>query len=170
MRSQKEQWIRDLPRSRMVYPSSAGDQLKYWLWRLYTPFHPLVRNTSFRLGGKLLIGSVAPEVRYEGRQDFLIGTLRPEYSVRELVCFLVAQGFGNHFIAWKDSDELVSLRRVTDFRHQHHIRVFRDGEVRCHYEYTPEYRPVRHLVRVGFEDRTPEFRDLLQDWIVPSSA
>jgi len=170
MRSQKEQWVRDLPRSRMVYPTAAHNQLKYWFWRVYTPLHPFVRNTSHRLGiGTLLIKAVAPEMRHEGRQDFLVGTLDPKHSLQDFVSFLISQGFGNHFIAWKDADEVVSLRRTVSFKHQYHIRVFKDGEVRCHYEYTPEYRPIRHFVRVGFEDRTPEFQNLLQDWIVPAT-
>jgi hypothetical protein len=97
-----------------------------------------------------------------------MGTLNPSRSVREFVTFLVGQGFGNHFIAWRDTDELVSLRKTVGFRYQYHVRVFEDGEVRCHYEYTPEYRPFRHLIQIGFEDRTPEFMEILRDWIVPS--
>lgn len=153
----------------MVYPEAPADQLKYWFWRLYTPLHPLVRDVSSRFGiSKVLMWYAVPEGKYTGRQDFLIGTLDPSRSVRDFVSFLVSQGFGNHFVAWKDSDELVSLRRVADFRHQYHIRIFKDGEVRCHFEYTPEYRPVRHLVRVGFEDRTPEFKTIVRDWVVPA--
>lgn len=152
----------------MVYPSTPHDRLKYWFWRAYTPLHPLVRGVSSSLGiSKFLIWCVVPESRHTGRQDFLIGTLDPSCSIREFVSFLVAHGFTNHFVAWKDADELVSLRRLVDFRRQYHIRVFKDGEVRCHYEYTPEYRPVQHLIRIGFEDRTDEFKNLVKDWLVP---
>jgi len=155
----------------MVYPASPGDQLKYWFWRFYTPLHPLVRGISSHFGvSRVLLRYAVPEGKYTGRQNFLLGTLDPSRSVRDFVSFLVAQGFANHFVAWKDADELVSLRRVADFRHQYHIRIFTDGEVRCHYEYTPEYRPVRHLIRAGFEDRTDEFRAIVQDWIVPTKA
>ncbi|HQT83187.1 MAG: hypothetical protein B7W98_02205 [Parcubacteria group bacterium 20-58-5] len=154
----------------MVYPTSPGDQLKYWFWRLYTPLHPLVRDVSSHFGiGRVLMWYAVPEGKQTGRQDYLLGTLHPAHSMRDFISFLVGQGFANHFVAWKDTDELVSLRRVVDFRHQYHIRVFRDGEVRCHFEYTPEYRPVRHLVRVGFEARAPEFRTLMRDWVVPST-
>ncbi|MBI4093809.1 hypothetical protein HY417_02500 [Candidatus Kaiserbacteria bacterium] len=170
MRSPEEQWVNRLPRSRMVYPSAPHDQLKYWFWRLYTPLHPFVRDISLHLGvGKFLIRCVVPEMKKAGRQDFLLGTLSPTHTLHEFVSFLISQGFGNHFIAWKDTDELVSLRKTVDFKYQYHIRVFRDGEVRCHYEFTPEYRPVRHLVRIGFEDRTEEFEHLLRDWIVPTT-
>lgn len=168
MHPEKQQWLRDVPRSRMVYPRSVPDQCKYWFWRIYGPFHPFVRNTSRRLGiGKFLIKQVGPEIQHTGRQDFLLGVLHPKYSVQEFVSFLVSQGFGNHFIAWKDAGELVSLRRTLDFKYQYHLRIFADGEVRCHYEYTPECHPVLHFIRVGFEDRSDEFKMLLKDWVVP---
>ncbi len=114
---------------------------------------------------------VVPETQRSGRQDFLLGVLNPDYSIQEFVSFLISRGFGNHFVAWKDADEVVSLRRTIDFKHQYHLRIFKDGEVRCHYEFTPESHPVLHLIRVGFEDRTSEFRDLLRDWIIlPSES
>lgn len=139
----------------MAYPSTKRDRLKYWFWKMYTPFHKPVRNTSLALG----------LVKHEGRQDFLLGTLDPGRSVRDFVSFLIAHGFGNHFIAWKEEDELVSLRRAVGFTHQYHIRIFTDGEVRCHFEYTPECHPLLHLREIGIEDRTNEFKNLVQDWI-----
>jgi hypothetical protein len=163
-----EKWIKELPTSRMVYPSAPHDQCKYWFWKMYTPLHPFVRDASFRLGiGKFVLKRVVPEIKHAGRQDFLFGTLNPERSVQEFVSFLISKGFGNHFIAWRDTDELVSLRRTVDFKHQYHVRIFKDGEVRGHYEYTPEYHPVLHFIRIGFGDRTKEFRNLVQDWILP---
>lgn len=160
MRGKKEKWIEEVPRSRMSFPTALHDQVKYFFWRLYTPFHPVLRDVSTWLG----------VVRHEGRQDFLLGILNPAHSVREFVSFLVEQGFGNHFIAWKDTDELVSLRRTDGFRYQYHLRIFKDGEVRCHYEFTPEYRPLGHLLQIGFEDRASEFKTIVQDWVVPLSS
>jgi hypothetical protein len=150
-----EKWIKELPRSRISYPSANRDRLKYWFWRVYTPLHPFVRDTSTLLG----------IVKHAGRQEYLVGSLKRECSLRDFISFLIEQGFANHFIAWKDTGELVSLRKTVGFEYQYHVRVFNDGEVRCHYEYTPEYRPVRHLIQVGFEDRIQEFRDLLRDWV-----
>jgi hypothetical protein len=155
-----EKWIKELPRSRIAYPSGGSDRLKYWIWRFYTPLHPVVRDASTRLG----------IITHEGRQDYLLGSLAPKRSLRDFISFLISRGFGNHFIAWKDQGELVSLRRTVGFRYQYHVRIFTDGEVRCHYEYTPEYRPLRHMIQVGFEDRTAEFRELAQDWIVPTTT
>lgn len=144
----------------MEYPDTFLEKIRYWFWRFYTPLHPYVRDfsTSIRV------------MRHEGRQDFLMGTIAPTRSVREFVSYLIEQGFGNHFVAWKDTDELVSLRRTIGFRYQHHVRVFTDGEVRCHYEYTPEYRPIQHLIQTGFEEPSAELRDILRDWILPAGT
>ena len=154
-----EKWIQKLPRSSVAFPQSLTDQLKYWFWRVYTPLHAPVRDTSHYLG----------IVKHEGRQDFLLGTLHPERPVREFVSFLVAQGFGNHFIAWKDTGELVSLRRTVGFKYQYHMRIFTDGEVRCHFEYTPECHPVLHLLEIGMEDRMDEFKNIVQNWLLPTA-
>lgn len=152
-----EQWIKKLPRSHVAYPDSARDRLKYWFWKVYTPFHTPVRDTSIYFG----------IIKHEGRQDFLLGTVKPGRSVYELISFLISKGFGNHFIAWKDAGEVVSLRRAVGFKYQYHLRIFNDGEVRCHYEYTPECHPVLHLREVGMESKATEFRNLLQDWVLP---
>ena len=152
----------------MVYPVSSRDQLKYWFWRFYTPLHPIVRDVSAHFGvSKVLMWYAVPEGKQTGRQDFLLGTLDPSRSVRDFVSFLVSQGFGNHFVAWKDSDELVSLRRVVDFRHQYHIRVFTDGEVRCHYEFTPEHHPYLHWAERGEEERGKDFLSFCGNWVIP---
>jgi hypothetical protein len=164
-----EKWIKELPLSRVAYPASLRDQSKYWFWKAYARLYPLIRRVSYHLGiGKLFITYLEPG--HTGRQEFLIGTLDPSRSARDFAFFLVEQGFGNHFIAWRDSGELVSLRRTVGFEHQYHIRVFKDGEVRGHYEFTPECHPFLHMVRVGFEDRTGEFKHFVQDWVLPANA
>ena len=167
MSSPKDQWIKDIPQSRMSYPTTFLDKCKYWFWRIYTPLHLYVRDISTYLGIDRLKKT---DVRHDGRQNFLLGTLNPARSMREFVSFLVAQGFGNHFIAWKDTDELISLRKTDGFKHQYHVRIFTDGEVRCHYEYTPEYRPIQHLFQFGFEARPDEFKKIVQDWVVPANV
>lgn len=152
----------------MEYPTTIANQVKYWFWVVYARFYPVLRTIAHRLGiGRLFIEYFEPG--HSGRQEFLLGTLRPERSARDFSLFLVTQGFGNHFIAWKDADELVSLRRTDGFEYQYHLRIFTDGEVRCHYEYTPECHPFLHMVRVGFEDRTSEFKELLKEWVTPTN-
>ena len=131
----------------MVYPRELKHQIKYIFWRLYTPFHPLVRDTALALG----------IVHHEGRQDYLLGTIAPGLTVREFITHCIDQGYGNHFIAWHDTGELVSLRYVENFVYQYHLRVFENGEVRGHYEYTPECYPRRHMKGVNQEDRRDVF-------------
>src|SRR5262249_32787496 len=135
---------RGLPDSRLSFPVATGDRLKYIVWRLYTPFHTMVRDATLRLG----------ITKHEGRQECLQGRIATGKSVGALVNHLVGLGFGNHFIAWKDDGEIVSMRLAETFSHQYHIRIFADGEVRGHYERTPECNPVLHLRAVGQEART----------------
>lgn len=155
--SLEKRWLKSLPSSRMVFPSSPKDRLKYFFWRLYTPYHPFVRDAALAL-------RIA---RHRGRQDYLLGTVAPHLTIKEFISSLIAQGFGNHFVAWKDEDEVVSLRYVKDFAYQYHLRVFKDGEVRAHYEYTPECYPLSHLKGRHMQARREEFLVFLGDTIVP---
>lgn len=158
-----DQWIKTLPASSMVFPDELGDRFKYAIWRLYTPFHPLVRDTSVALG------IVGHERNYPGgRQPYVLGHLAPGVSIQDFVAYMITQGFGNHFIAWKDRGQVVSLRLVKDFKYQYHLRVFDDGEVRGHYEYTPECHPVLHMRDERMEERREEFLKILGDRIIPS--
>lgn len=152
-------WIKNIPRSKMGSPRTLRDRAKYALWRVYTPFHPFARDTALRLG----------VVKHHGRQNYPLGHLAPGKTLKELVEHLLQQDFANHFVAWKDQDELVSLRRVENFTYQYHIRIFKDGEVRGHYEYTPECYPYSHLKAVGQEDRREVFKKILGDFVVGRS-
>lgn len=97
------------------------------------------------------------------RQPFLLGTLAVPPD--EAIAHLKATGFFTNRIAWPDPGQVASLRRLCDERHtwQYHIRLFEDGEVRGHYERTPEDFPLRHLNNVGFEDR----KEVFLTWIQP---
>lgn len=150
-----KQWIKKLPRSRMHYPQSYVAQAKYFFWRLITPIHPYVRDFLLRL--RIL--------RHEGRQNFLLGRVAKHTSVKEFISHLIEIGYGNHFVAWRDDGELASLRYVVSFMHQYHIRVFEDGEVRAHFEYTPECYPMWHMNEVDMESRREEFLSLMGDRI-----
>lgn len=163
-------WIKTLPASKMVHPTaSLADRLKYTFWRVYTPFHHTVRDVFVWLGIRRAL-FIAGVITYGERQDFLLGHVAPQETHRSLIEHLLREGYGNHFVAWKDSGELVSLRKALDFRYQYHLRIFEDGEVRGHYEYTPEYRPWRHLREVGQEDHRIVFLELLGDRIVPANG
>lgn len=151
----------------MVFPPSLLQRIKYFLWRLYTPIHPHVRDSLTALG---VMSSSAKARRWGMRQPFLLGTIAPHETPRTVVEHLAKQGFGNHFVAWEDDGEVVSLRYAENFEYQYHVRIFKDGEVRAHYEYTPECHPIKHYYRRGcFEPRREEFLRMLGSTIVPAA-
>lgn len=164
--SRLEPWVRAIPRSTIGYPESWGERAKYYLWRMLTPLHPYVRDTLSLLG---IVDRRYLQYRPSGRQRFLLGHLAPGVTPQALASYLVEQGYGNHFVALRDAGEVVGLRYAPDFTHQYHIRIFKDGEVRGHYEYTVECHPFLHDKEVDFEDRREYFLKLLGDRIIPAS-
>jgi hypothetical protein len=151
-----ELWEKTLPRSKMVHPSSLFNQLKYAFWCAYTPLHPFVRDICLTLG----------VVHHSGRQNFLVGKIASGQSLEDVVNFLLKQGYGNHFVAWKDDGELVSLRKLVGFERQYHLRIFDDGEIRGHFEYTPECYPILHFKAADQRDCQQEFLSLFGGMIV----
>ncbi|NNM84050.1 hypothetical protein HKL94_02430 [Candidatus Parcubacteria bacterium] len=102
-----------------------------------------------------------------GRQRYHIGWLRRGATLEELKKHLSEKWhFGNHFVAWKDDDQVLSWRRLESFEKQWHLRVYADGEIRGHYENTPEANPLQHMREDGEIDRTEEFRTFLGTYCV----
>ena len=103
-----------------------------------------------------------------GRQRFHIGWLRPDRTPDEFMHHLQDIGFHNHSLAWVDEEEYFGLRindpEKRDF--QYHIRLFNDGEIRGHYEWTTEASWYKHFHEIGMEQRKDEFIKFLGDWIV----
>jgi hypothetical protein len=147
----------DIPHSALPYPEDLWDRLKYFSWKIITPCHNGVRDALLRLG----------IIHHEGRQDFLLGKLAEDRTLADFLRYIHAVGFGNHFIAWEDDGQVVSLRKLVNFEWQYHLRIFDDGEIRGHYEYTPESHPLWHLNHVGREERRAEFSRILSDWTAP---
>ncbi len=103
----------------------------------------------------------------KGRQPYHLGWLAPGKTLQDLEKHLHTEwGFGNHFVAWTDNGQVLSWRKLIDFDHQYHIRVFKDGEIRGHFEFTPESKPLEHFVEVSEEARIEEFRKFLGNYIV----
>ncbi len=158
-------WLKTIPYSTIDYPDSTTKLLRSGFWRAYMPLHYLLRNSL-----------VAFNVFEQGKPKDFLGKIAPHSSIREFVEFLVKQGYGNHFVAWKFKGEVVSLRYVENFAHQYHIRVFSNGSVCGHYEHTPESRPFTHMKgflymklgikKIEVEGRSQYFYDLLGDLIV----
>lgn len=156
----RHSWTRHVPKSRMVYPEKLLHKVKYTLWRGLTPIHPYVRDAALAL-----------KIVYHepGRQDFLLGTISPGETMESVVKHLIGNGYGNHFVAWQDEDEVISLRKADCFEYQYHVRIYEDGEIRGHYEYTPECYPILHMKEIGMEPRREHFLELLKGKIDPAA-
>lgn len=103
----------------------------------------------------------------KGRQPYHIGWLAPGKTLEDLEKHLHENwGFGNHFVAWEDNGQVLSWRKLESFEKQWHLRVFKDGEIRGHYEWTPEDKPVEHFVEIGEEERKEDFEKFLDGFIV----
>lgn len=144
--------------SALPYPESIWKRAKYRFWRAIYPIYPYIRDGLLDLR----------IIRHRGRQRYVLGRIKPSRELKDFLLYLERQGFGNHFIAWEDDDEVISLRRPDGFERQYHLRIFRDGEVRGHYELTPECHPIHHLQKYVFEPRRKEFLIFCGDWITPA--
>jgi len=148
-----------IPDSEIPRPTDFGSVVKYWFWRGVYPFFADIRN-----------GLLALHIlHHEGRQNYLLGHLAQGRTVEDFLKYLATHQFGNHFVAWEDDGELIGLRRLDGFEGQYHLRIFKDGEVRGHYEFTPEAHPYKHFFEHGEEERRPDFLKFCGDWIVPAA-
>ena len=109
-------------------------------------------------------------IHHRGRQPWRIGYLAPGRSLKKFFTFLETQEFRDHFIAWHDDGQILSVRRRDGFKYQYHLRIFHDREIRGHYEESPEDSPIEHFSEKVFEPRTEEFRRWLGNWVVHQAA
>ena len=106
-------------------------------------------------------------LRHNIRQSYHLGWLKPEKTLKELIEFLESEGFHNHFFAWHDPGQILSLRKQTGFEWQYHLRIFFDGEIRGHFEHTPEADPIEHMLDEGMKPRHQQFLKFLGNYIQP---
>jgi len=119
------------------------------LWKVvYTIWPPVLRLIEFL---KL----------HNSRQKYFLGHLNLVYNKEVLADFLLSQGFELDVIAYKDPGQVLGMRKLDTPLYQYHIRLFDDGEIRGHFEYTPEARPVAHSFEVKIEPRKEFFEKLL---------
>lgn len=99
------------------------------------------------------------------RQQFLLGSLKKELSSSDAKQHLRTQGFFSNRIAFNDPGQTLSMRKLSleDPRWQYHVRIFEDGEVRGHFERTPEDYPLRHLRSDGQIKKEEDFNFFLKD-------
>jgi hypothetical protein len=131
--------------------------VKSFLWFFEKPLHPYLRDGLLALH----------LIHHHGRQQYHIGFLAPGKTAEALRDYLIShKGFEDHFPCWIDDGETVDLRFRQNFDWQFHLRIFEDGEVRGHHEYTPESRPIAHLRDRESTACTKEFMHFLGDWVV----
>lgn len=100
------------------------------------------------------------------RQRYYIAWLAEGRTLEDLKQHLHNNwGFGNHFIAWTDKEQVLSWRKFADFDDQYHLRVFSDGEIRGHYEFTPEAHPLEHMEERGEREAKEDFLKFLGDLV-----
>lgn len=100
------------------------------------------------------------------RQRFHLGWVRPDRSVGDFLDFLKGRGFESGFRAWSDTGQELSLRKLKNKVFQYHLRIFKDKEVRGHYEKTPEDFPWDHFWEIGMENRREEFLEMIDEWLI----
>ena len=132
------------------------ERIRQFVWSIIFPFFPYIRD--FLIGVRIVHHSVE-------RQDYFIGYLASGKTVEGFRDHLISAGFDEDPIAWIDKDEAIGLRRRVSFRYQYHLRLFKDGEMRGHYESTPEASPVGHLMEWEFCEKRDEFLDFLDGWV-----
>ncbi|MEK7081108.1 MAG: hypothetical protein AAB902_01850, partial [Patescibacteria group bacterium] len=133
------------------------DKIKQKIWGFIYSFFLPIRSFLLRIG---IIW------HKKGRQKYHVGWLAPGKTLEELKNHLHGEwGFGNHFIAWVDEDQVLSWRKLTDFQDQYHLRVFSDGEIRGHFEFTPEAHPIEHFNEKGEKECRKDFLKFLGDFV-----
>jgi hypothetical protein len=101
-------------------------------------------------------------VKHGGRQKYHLGYIKRSLSVDDFYFHLEKQGFEHSILSWIDDGEILSLRKRVDKKFQYHIRLFQDGEVRGHYEYSPESQPLAHYFEYMFVPGDEYFKKVLK--------
>lgn len=133
------------------------DRFKYRIWHFMYRFFPTVQKSLLKWG----------IIHHDsGRQGYHIGWLSPGKTLKDLKLHLHEKwGFGNHFVAWTDNGQVLSWRKLIDFQDQYHLRVFEDGEICGHLEFTPEAHPIEHLEEKGEKEAKGDFLKFLGDFV-----
>jgi hypothetical protein len=120
-----------------------------WFWSLVYSFMPKVTALVQLIGF------------HRFRQNYKVGFLRKDKTPDDFAKLLHKHGYSKAFMAWKDLGEVLSVRKIVHKKFQYHIRLFKDGEICGHYEYTPEANPIGHLYEVVFTNPKEYFEHLL---------
>ncbi len=136
------------------------EKIKQLAWKIFEPIFPSVRDLWVHLDF----------IKHNSRQPYLIGRLKSNLNEKDLRQKLATAGFTNDYLAWIDPDEILNMRKIVNTIYQYHVRLFWDGEIRGHYEYTAESHPFKHLYDKGMTDGRDYLGPLLQDLLEPEEA
>ena len=94
--------------------------------------------------------------REPSRQPYLLAQIAPEHTFRLYYHLCVLHWYHDNYLSYVDKGELYNIRKL-HFKgvgcwYQTHIRIFEDGEVRGHYEVTPESEPRAHYQGTTLEE------------------
>lgn len=131
---------------------------KQFIFFFIKPIWPLLRVVAIKI-------KIIDDIKE--RQRFEIGFLKDGFNIKEVEKHLASLGFFKEKMAFKDPDEILGMRKLDEENKtfQYHLRIYRDGEVRGHYEKTPEDFPIDHFKEIGFEDRKEYFLSALEKFI-----
>lgn len=124
--------------------------LHKFIWRINYTIYPYLRDL-------ILFTKVW---RHTGRQNFRIGFVKKGVKKSDIKRILKFNGFEKSVCSWIDDGEVLSMRKCVG-GYQYHIRFFSDGEIRGHYECSPEGAPVRHLLAKFMRSGRQYFRKIL---------
>lgn len=125
----------------------------FWVKFVYV-FWPPVLRTLEKIGV------------HKERQDYLLGILNHNVSITEIHNYLLENGFEKAILSWKDPGEVLNLRKIEKRVFQYHLRIFKDGEVRGHYEYSSEGKPFNHMSEKIFSPEQEYFRSLMNHYLI----
>jgi len=95
-----------------------------------------------------------------------LGYLKPDKTPKEFLAYMRSVGFRRHFMAYKDIDELFSMRKVHEGIFQYHLRFYKNGRITGHYEIAPEANIFKHLREICLEARKDDFLEIMGAWVV----
>ena len=78
-----------------------------------------------------------------GRQPYFIGRIKADVKIEDIVNKLKKFGFDKTKLEWRDLGQVFSAR-LKEGKRQYHLRIFKDREVRGHFELRPKYF-IKHL-------------------------
>ena len=89
------------------------------------------------------------------RQPYHIANVEPNQTVQLYLMLISLYGYEDNFLSYLDADELFGIRKLhfkgVRMWYQTHIRIYKDGEIKGHYEIAPESNAQEHYAGTTLE-------------------